>query len=130
MTFFEELPEQCPPANAMERELPAAYRVVTNVNPDMEDFKSYAARKVKCPDGFDPCRWASCSLFLSRDRAIEIAMKLPKPRFKKPFIATMSITAMDGVSLVKKNSPHVDFWMYSNFDPLNAIVETESVNGT
>jgi hypothetical protein len=130
MTFLEQLPDQCPPVDAKEYDFVVAYRVVICDNPSIEDFRSHAARNKIRPEAVDPCRWASCSIFLSRDSAIEIARKLPKPRYKSPFLAAFPISMGDGVSLLKSKSPHVDFWMYADFDPIASIVETESVHGT
>jgi hypothetical protein len=64
---------------------------------------------------------------MSRDKAIEIAGKLPKPRFSNPHLALMNISQGDGMSLVNQRSTHVHLWAAEDFDPLGAVVDVEKV---
>ncbi len=57
MGFWEKLPEQCPPAEAVEEEIELAYRLVFS-NPALVDhFKSHAALGVPKPPKVDDCRY-------------------------------------------------------------------------
>lgn len=127
MDWLENLPPGCPPGAASDIELLGVYRVVTSDKPTGEDFQSHAARKVPLRPTATPCDWASCSLFLSRDKAIEIAGKLPKPRFSNPHLALLTIAPGDGKSLINKRSTHIHFWAAKDFDALGAVVTVEKV---
>jgi len=75
----------------------------------------------------DPCKWRSCSMFLSRDKAIDIAGKLPKSRIRDPHLALVNISPSDGRALVNAKTKHIDLWLSSTFNPAAAIVELEKV---
>jgi hypothetical protein len=125
MGFWEELPDQCPPAKAADIEISDAYRCVTSDSPTKDDFLSQAARKRPLNPLADPCKHSSCSLFTCADKAKNIAYRLPKPREGGPFVAHLTIESGAGVSLEKNK--HVDFWMYDTFDPVAAIKKIETV---
>jgi hypothetical protein len=127
MVFLEELPAQCPPGGAKEMEIEGAYRVVSCGRPSIEDFWSQSKLGVPIRPTADPCKWRSCSFFLSRDKAIDIASKLPKSRIKAPHLAMVNIQAGDGRVLVNTRTSHVDLWVSATFDPLAAIVDLEKV---
>ena len=127
--FMENLPISCPPAAATEADIDGVYRVVTSKSPTIEDFTSHSALNVKRPEAVDPCRWAACSFYRSRSKAIEIA-KLPKFRDSNPHLALLGLTLGSGKLLENKRTTHIDFWMYSTFNPIAAIIETEALNGT
>jgi hypothetical protein len=125
MVFLEELPPQCPPPQAKDAAIEGAYRVVSCAQPTMEDFQSHAELGYKIRPGTDPCRWRSCSLFLSKDKARDIAGLLPKTRMKNPHLARVVISQGDGQSLVING--HVDFWISTKFKLATAIKELEKV---
>lgn len=129
MDGLEDLPAGCPPCGAKDIELTGVYRVVTCADPTEDEFKSHAARKLRLRPPATPCEWASCSLFGSRDKAVDIAGKLPKPRFSNPHLAVLNIDLGDGKSLVNARSTHIHFWAAEGFDPLGAVVEVEKVDG-
>jgi hypothetical protein len=128
--FLERLPAKCPPESATDVAIDCVYRVVTSKKPTIDDFKSHAALNLPIRPKTDPCRWSSCSLFLDKSKAAEIAFKLPKPRFGKPSLAMMSIARGCGMSVINVATSHVDFWMYADFDPIKAIQKMEKVSGT
>jgi hypothetical protein len=127
MVFLEELPPQCPPAQATGVALEGAYRVVSCATPTIKDFWSQAALGVPMRPTIDPCKWRSCSLFLSRTKAIDIAGKLPKSRMREPHLALIHISPSDGKALVNSKTLHVDLWLSSQFNPEDAILELEKV---
>lgn len=123
--YFEEMPAQCPPAEAVDAQLPAVWRVVPGANPTVQDFHSHAKLGKIKPPPVDDCAWASCSLFNSRTKAASIASKLPKPRFSHAYISELQILQGSGKSLTKKE--HVHFWMFAEFDPMQAIIQTTPI---
>jgi hypothetical protein len=127
MVFLEELPPQCPPANAVGASFEVAYRVVSCGQPTIKDFWSQAALGVPIRPTADPCKWRSCSMFLSRDKAVDIAGKLPKSRIREPHLALVNIAPSDGRALVNNKTKHIDLWLSSTFNPDDAIVELEKV---
>ena len=127
MPYLEDLPPDCPPANkASEISVEAAYRVVSCMTPTVTDFYSNSALGIPKPPTVDACRYASCSLFMSRDKALEIASKLPKMRIAQPHLSLCNIEPFHGKSYINKKK-HVDFWPYDTFDPEAAVVSTEKV---
>jgi hypothetical protein len=127
MVFLEELPPQCPPAGAQGMEINGAYRVVSCDKPTISDFWSQAKLGVPMRPTTDPCKWCSCSLFLSRDKAVDIAGKLPKTRIKQPHLALINIGPSDGRALVNNRTSHVDLWVSATFKFQTAIVSLEKV---
>lgn len=119
MGFFEALPDQCPPADAVENEIGQAYRIVFGDPATVEHFKSHAALGKKPPSDMDECRFASCSLFTSLDRVKSVA-QLPKLRAQGPILAEVTIAHGSGRWIA--HGDHIDFWMYDTFDPIAAIV--------
>lgn len=125
MKFLEDLPPKCPPEAAEDRAIQSAFRVVRNLNPTVDEFKSYAALGRPLSPMDDICRFASCSLFLCREKASRLA-KMPRMRASgAKFIAEITIDSGSGLSLIKNK--HVDFWMYSSFDPPSSIRAVEPV---
>jgi hypothetical protein len=120
--FMENLPASCPPETATMKAYGAAWRFV-NANPPTDaDFRSYAAMRPDKPRPpmVTPCRWASCSMFLTKSTALK---KLPKPRERFDFFVKISITEKCGFTHQQKD--HVDFWRFDTFKP--NIIEIEEL---
>lgn len=126
MEFLEELPQDCPIDKANDIEVSPAYRVVSSLQPTVDDFLSNAALKKPKPPTVDDCRWASCSLFKNKDKAINIASKLPANKNGKRHISRCLIVSGVGRSYVN-NKKHVDFWPYKNFHPSLIVEATEKI---
>lgn len=127
--YCEELPEACPPLDAVGNPLSNVYRRVDTAAPVASDFASHAflGKEPKFP--VDPCKWASCSFFRDKKKISDISKKLPKPRTFANFIAQLDIPADTGRWKEDKKG-HIDFWMYASFDPLSAIVDIQPVDQT
>ncbi|MCG5247317.1 hypothetical protein [Methylorubrum extorquens] len=125
MEYLEELPQDCPLNQADDKQIDVAYRVVSSINPTIDDFRSNAALNKVKPPTVDSCQWASCSLFTSKDKVLNIAGKLPKTRIANPHISMCTIKSGVGKSYIK--GKHVDFWPFSHFDPAAVVVKTEKV---
>lgn len=127
MDWLEKLPVNCPPSGAADIALEGVYRIISCADPTMDDFKSHAALNFPIRPGVDPCEWSSCSLFTSRDKAIDIAGKLSKFRFSDAHLALVNISPGDGRSLVNERTAHVHFWASKKFSLGAAIVDVEKV---
>ncbi|MEN5278171.1 hypothetical protein ABE527_14620 [Brucella sp. TWI432] len=123
MTFFEDLPAQCPPAAAADVPYQQIWRVVADKNCNADEFKSHHARGQKKPPTVDECSYASCSLLTDFQKIKKLAKGLPKKRYPKPFIAELNIPMGSGLSVNNSKTSHVDFWMFKSFDPVSAIVQ-------
>lgn len=114
----ENLPENCPPQGAGTKAFEGVWRYVNSKNVTDKDFASYYALGKKPPKTVSLCRWASSSLFLTKEAAY---LLLPKLRRRYKYIAKVNITDKCGVSLLLKS--HIDFWRFSTFAPLVVAVE-------
>jgi hypothetical protein len=124
MVFLEPLPPQCPPPEAADMQIDTAYRIVPCSTPTIEHFFSHAQLGMPVSPATDPCRARSCSLFLDREKAVEVATKFPKTRMETPHLASVTISDGDGRSTISKKK-HVDFWAARSFDPGRAVVGVE-----
>ncbi|MCJ2104912.1 hypothetical protein MKK70_05860 [Methylobacterium sp. E-041] len=127
MDYFEALPENCPIDKAKDEAVSAVWRVVSQDPPGAEDFLSLAALGVACSEIGDPCRHASCSMFKSKIKALNIARRLPKARVPAPHLSLCEIKIGHGKSYTNKKK-HVDFWPYAGFDPAQIVLSTQSVD--
>lgn len=126
MEYLEKLPANCPANHAADVAINAVYRIVSGNNPGIQAFLSNAALDLLKPPTVDDCKWASCSLFKSREKAENIAKKLAKTRINNPHLSLCNIGAGIGKSYDNGKS-HVDFWPFKNFDPAMIILRTESL---
>ena len=117
--FREVLPEGCPPDEAHTGACAPAFRLVANKPPIDADFASAAARQEPLPANVSPCRWASCSLFVSISVIHKKRQTFKKLR-KYPYAAEMNIVAESG--WIAQDGAHIDFWMSDTFDPLASVV--------
>ena len=120
--FLESLPPNCPPADAADVAYNSVCRFLLSNPPSDSDFASYAAQGRPPPDGVDACRWASVSFFLTKGTGMK---RLPKVRERFKFVTCLRIPK--GAGLSKEKRGHVDFWFFKTFDPLSAVLETESI---
>lgn len=115
MTFFETLPELCPPQSAEDFAYPSAFRFVkVDAKSDLcnEHFLSHAALGQPKPKQVDGCSWASCSLFESLDCDDYIRVsKIPK--FKNKRLAKLKVPFGIGVSL-RSSGGHINLWAYED----------------
>ncbi|MBF0154878.1 MAG: hypothetical protein HQL64_14145 [Magnetococcales bacterium] len=125
-TFAEDLPYDCPPSSAVECDERLAYRFLKSSPATMESFHSHAKLGKRKPKDVPECFWASCSLIdIDRKDILESRRKIPK--FKNKPVAVIQLDCQSGM-IKSSNSGHVDFWMYSSFNPLAAIKSVEGVD--
>ncbi|UWQ55107.1 hypothetical protein [Leisingera caerulea] len=120
--FLEELPVGCPPDDAEDGLLEEVWRFHQGVTPKPEHFFSHAKLGKNNHRNVCQCVFSSCSLFKTK-RARQMA-KLPF--FKKKMASELKIPAKSGKFLQGRDG-HVDFWMYTSFDPLASILRTEKL---
>jgi hypothetical protein len=119
--WADELPPNCPPADAVEPDYSPFYRLVGNTPPRDEDFwsqrKLYPLKKFHTTE----CIARSCSLISTIERCAEL-LKLPTQQSKK--IIKLILPPQSG--LIKKtggNVAHYSWWRAKNFNPIPACVE-------
>ncbi|WP_309574387.1 hypothetical protein [Rhizobium sp. AP16] len=119
MAYLETLPDQCPPAEALDQAFGPAYRFVDSSAFCVEQYYSHQRLGLPKPSTVDDCHYSSCSLFISKEAAERIA-RMPKKRETITHLAELHIPIGSGRSKFGKRQ-HVDFWMYDTFDVSTAI---------
>ena len=122
--YLEPLPEECPPNDAVEKEYPEVWRALPSDHVLDEHFFSKTKAGNKLPEGMDPCRFASCSLYTAHSPA---AKMLKFPKFQGGAVAKLTIPGAAGRA--KKKKQHVDFWAYSEFKFLDFVLEVKNGEG-
>ena len=117
--WFEELPAQCPPADATTA--PGMYyRLVKTEPPTCEDFWS---QRKHCPDQLfhaTECIARAVSLFTTREAAEQIK-KLPLHKSKK--IVAIRITELAGVlKHTGQNKDHRSWWRMDSYNPVEHLI--------
>jgi hypothetical protein len=118
LKFKETLPGSCPPAGAGVRAYEGVWRFVSSNPVTDQDFASHHAQGKTPPPTVSACRWASSSLFLTKEAAYK---HLPKPRKRFKYIAKVQITEQCGVSVLVRT--HIDFWRFDTFKPIVLAIE-------
>ncbi|OAP40403.1 hypothetical protein AU381_00330 [Sinorhizobium glycinis] len=121
MAYLEDLPDSCPPREAIDESFGPAYRMLPAAVPILEHFHSHRKLGRQKPHDVTECRFASCSLFMSLEKTKRIA-RMPKMRSKVTHIGVLNVPQGSG-SWLENDREHVDFWMYDGFDPTGHIAE-------
>ncbi|MCQ2250385.1 MAG: hypothetical protein MJZ66_04675 [Bacteroidales bacterium] len=113
MEWFENLPLQCPPSDAVACD--GNFYRIANGNPaESEDF--FSQRKMnpnKEFKGVDECIARAISVFLDKSDAERI-MKLPK--FKNATLALVFLFPKDGVIKKTFKNSHYSWWRSNDFN--------------
>lgn len=115
LTWFEQLPEQCPPKDANPCN-GCYYRIAKGLPTMSEDYFSQRALnpdKVFFGDSLDECVVRSVSLFDSLDEAKK---RLKLPKFKHQTIVSIVLEPSDGVMKKTFGTAHHSWWRSTNFD--------------
>ena len=123
-TFRESLPDACPPTEATTKGYSQAFRLILGSKAVDKHFDSHCALGKPCPPGQSVCRWSSCSLFDSKESAFR-QIKLPKIRKRFSHFAILEIASGSGYSTIRNG--HIDFWMFSTFKPVDAVIGVEKI---
>ena len=121
--FGEDLPAECPPADALVEALATVYRLVPKAEPDDTCFASHFALGKDKPDTYTgtDCEWASCSLFGSLDAML----KIKGLRKRNKYVAELKIPEQSGryvAAYVADEMRHIHFWRFNSFELSNAVV--------
>lgn len=136
MTYKESLPDACPPEEAQPLAPAVVIRLLKKASPDENDFKSYAALGKKIPISPksgkappDPCSWASCSTYLASATPLAQAKALGLlPMFKRfSHAAFVNVDPSAGKARLNPETRHVDYWFFSQFEPLLAVHDVEPI---
>lgn len=115
MTWFEELPSQCPPADAMPAQ-GRFFRIAKGLPTESEDYFSQRhlqPDKVFIGEGIDECIVRSVSLF----NDLEVAkMRLRLPKFRNQIIVAVDLEPVDGVIKKTFGLSHFSWWRSTDFN--------------
>lgn len=116
MEWAEELPPQCPPADAIPPENKTFYRLVSSNPPAEEDFWSQRQLKPHASFRTDECMARAVSLFSSKDSCAAVRL-LPAHRGKNEVV--MEILLTDGSGVVKPTfkQNHYSWWRTREYLP-------------
>lgn len=111
--WYEELPLQCPPADA----IPANgnfYRIAQDVpTKDNDYFSQRKLNPLKTFEGIDECILRSVSVFSSIEEA---SKRLLLPKFRNNKIVIVRLTPKDGVIKKTFGPCHYSWWRTKEFD--------------
>ena len=121
MDWYEELPELCPPVDAIPCN--GRFYRIANGNP-ASDRDFFSQRKLQ-PNkvfkglGVDECIARAVSLFSDLDDACR---RLKLPKFRHANIVEVELTPKDGVMKKTFSDSHYSWWRSKSFDVLQAKV--------
>ncbi|MBF0589294.1 MAG: hypothetical protein HQL53_09205 [Magnetococcales bacterium] len=118
------LPNGCPPAEAEKPKEGEYFRLVDTNPPSQQDFDSIYKLTGKERRNIDLCRLSSCSLFLGAVGRRNMENKRKLPKLRKKLIIKIRLNEEAGL-MITADSGHCDLWMYSDFDPVKAVVSEE-----
>ena len=114
--YMNELPPRCPPAHAIRiRKGIIAYRLVSSNPPSQSDFESV---KKKQPDRKfkDDCSASSISVWAEPQKCLDVKLL---PTHKNEKLCKVSICKNSGKIVVDKESKHIDWWPFANYNILS-----------
>jgi hypothetical protein len=122
MNWYEQLPELCPPVDAVPCE--GTYYRIAKGNPasngDFFSQRKLQPNKVFTGLGVDECVARSISLFSDINDAIR---RLKLPKFRNGQIAAVTLEPKDGVMKKTFSDSHYSWWRSTNFEVSQAKIE-------
>lgn len=113
MTWFETLPPDCPPGEALPPE--TSYFRLGSIPPDASDFWSHRRRFRHKVFQVSECIARSLSVFNDLEALRQLRRLLPAMRSKPVF--QIDLTEKDGLILQTGNDPHhYSWWRSTAFD--------------
>lgn len=111
--WFEELPEKCPPKDAVVPNGQVFYRLINGQEPTSDDFISVRVEKpLAIFKGVDECLARAVSIFAQRDECENI-LKLARHRHKRIF--ELDLYKHDGVIKKTFKLSHHSWWRTPSF---------------
>ena len=114
MEWAEDLPSQCPPAEATPPENATYYRYVASIPLSEDDFHSQRKLLPLKPFGVDECIAHAVSVF-SNPEKIKSLSKLPNLRGKK--LVEIVLPPDSGVVIRSGKEHHYSWWRVKGFIP-------------
>jgi hypothetical protein len=122
MNWYEQLPELCPPVDAVPCE--GTYYRIAKGNPandgDFFSQRKLQPNKVFTGLGVDECIARSISLFSDINDATR---RLKLPKFRNAQIAGVTLEPKDGVMKKTFSDSHYSWWRSTNFEVSQAKIE-------
>lgn len=112
--WFEELPEQCPPANAFGVEGFVCYRMCNSAAVVNEDFYSHRKLFVDRVFNVPECRARSVSVFTD-PRDLDAFFKLQVNKNKA--LVKLRLIESDGLAMKTGKKSHYSWWRSKTFNP-------------
>lgn len=121
MNWFEDLPSQCPPADAIPVN-GVFYRIAKGLPTESDDY--FSQRMLQPTKGFvgegiDECIVRSVSLFQSPNEARK---RLLLPKFRNQHIVVVELIPADGVIKKTFGPYHYSWWRTKEFDYTKAYI--------
>lgn len=118
MDWYENLPDSCPPSDAMEPSGESYYRIINSTQPVNSDFLSYRALNPDKKVFVSECQAKAISLFTDVE-SCRVISKLPKFKGKNIYIGELVLTKSDGLiahTPNKNSTNHYSWWRSKEFD--------------
>lgn len=118
MVFREKnLPEQCPPSDAIQEDVEPVYRFIENDTLQEIDFLSHRERNLFYKPEKE-CEAAAISFYTTEQAAEELRMKF-KRKFKRKVLLKGKITKDCGIH--KTEYYHLNLWLFQDVNMLNVF---------
>ena len=113
MRYYEQLPPDCPPPDAVEITDPTKlYRLAKTLPPSHEDFKSYRTLRPDDDFGEDECKSSGLSVY-SRPSSAE--NRLRSPNFRGYHVCELELGNGAG-KLQTGGGAHRTWWPYAGYE--------------
>lgn len=119
----EELPEQCPPVDAIEQDVDPVFRIIENDIVQEIDFLNHKERMLPYPTA-NTCEALAISFFTSSEAAKKTTRRYKRLKNKK--IAAGLITSKCGIH--KTENAHINLWLYKDVDMVKVFLGEEDGN--
>ena len=114
MRYYERLPPDCPPQDAVEITEPIKlYRLVKTLPPRVEDFESYRTLRPNDHFGRDECKASGLSVYTRRSSAEN---QLRRPNFRGCHVCELDLGS--GAGKLQRSGgrgAHRTWWPYSGY---------------
>jgi len=114
--WSEQLPDKCPPDNAIVPDGSIFYRLCKSDPPTEIDFNSKRAlHPTQLFKNVSECQARSLSVWNDLGECLNI-VKLPCHRKKQPIVMQLALKSGDGLILQTFNPNHFSWWRTQSFD--------------
>jgi hypothetical protein len=122
MTFYEKLPEHCPPDDAKEQDNIDYYRLCLTDPAGENDFLSHRALNPDARYNVPECRTRSLSVFQKLTKVKNLQKSGPFKK-KTTFVGKVTLTNQDGVVKQTGNAGHFSWWRSDTFQVTACQIE-------